>query len=192
VAWVPTAPERYERTSREDPPFVPAGRRTSGELRWLESQHSQPGWRRRARTNTAASRAGGSLFPHRAAEVRLGVALCVARRIRPSLSSPRRRRGCTGGARTLHPNLQSHPNLPGMPVWIRRRAGGRQGAPSRCVVAVRPRPRTCRPPAARARPAAPLGHPRCVWACTASVITTGLAAAPGADNSDNSNGARRP
>ena len=96
MAWVPTAPERYERTSREDPPFVPAGRRTSGELRWLESQHSQPGWRRRARTNTAASRAGGSLFPHRAAEVRLGVALCVARRIRPSLSSPRRRRGAQG------------------------------------------------------------------------------------------------
>ena len=95
MAWVPTAPERYERTSREDPPFVPAGRRTSGELRWLESQHSQPGWRRRARTNTAASRAGGSLFPHRAAEVRLGVALCVARRIRPSLSSPRRRRGAS-------------------------------------------------------------------------------------------------
>ena len=144
MAWVPTAPERYERTSREDPPFVPAGRRTSGELRWLESQHSQPGWRRRARTNTAASRAGGSLFPHRAAEVRLGVALCVARRIRPSLSSPRRRRAHAAPEF----NLQSHPNLPGMPVWIRR-AGGRQGAPSRCVVAVRPRPRTCRPPGAR-------------------------------------------
>ena len=186
MAWVATAPERYERTSREDPPFVPAGRRTSGELRWLESQHSQPGWRRRARTNTAASRAGGSLFPHRAAEVRLGVALCVARRIRPSLSSPRRRRGASrrgapARARTLHPNLQR----------CTRICGCQSGsAASGRAAAGRPRsiPRSSPGAAASAEGrsrTAPLGHPRS--ACS----TDGRACTSFSDNDRASCGARR-